>query len=112
MVRNLARRILVQAGFTVLEAENGEEALELCKRHQGPIHLLLTDMVMPKMSGPELARCIALLRREIKVVFMSGYTEHSILEPEMLELAKTFIQKPFSPGALVQKIWETLTPAS
>ncbi|MBI4062006.1 MAG: PAS domain S-box protein [Elusimicrobia bacterium] len=107
-IRNLAGRILAQAGFTVIEAVNGREALDICLNHAGPIQLMLTDMVMPEMDGPELAERLATLRPEIRVVFMSGYTEHARIENDARRPAAAFIQKPFSPSELVQTIREAL----
>ena len=97
------RRTLVLAGFTVLEASSAEEALVICKRHKGRIQLLLTDMVLPKMNGIELADRLESLRPEIKVLFMSGYTDHAVLAHGVLDPDKNFIQKPFTLDTLTQK---------
>lgn len=106
--RKLTSRMLVQDGFTVLEAGTGEEALSLCQRHAGPIQLMLTDVVLPKMTGPELAGHVESLRPGTRVIFMSGYTDHAVLASHLLELGKAFIQKPFSPASLIQKIRDAL----
>ncbi|MEK7858268.1 MAG: PAS domain S-box protein [Elusimicrobiota bacterium] len=108
LVRDLACRILVQDGFKVLEADSGEAALLICSRQEAPIHLMLTDMVMPRMSGPELAQKISALTPQTRVVFMSGYTDHAVLVQGRFEAGKAFIQKPFSPAVLVQRIREEL----
>lgn len=97
------RRSLVLAGFTVLEASSAEEALAVCKRHKGRIHLLLTDMVLPKMNGIELAGRLEALRPEINVLFMSGYTGHAVLANGVLDPDKNFIQKPFTLDTLTHK---------
>jgi len=103
-VRELTREILEMAGYTVLEAARGDEALRLCRDSAKPIDLLLTDVVMPQMSGPELARHIAELRPGTKVVYMSGYTDdalghHGVLDPEIVLLTK-----PFTPESLMQHL--------
>lgn len=104
-VRNLTRKILQENGYTVLEARHGEEALELCQQNEGPIHLLLTDVVMPGgMSGRELAERLLSLRPEIKVLYMSGYTDNAIIHHGVLDAGTAFIQKPFDPNALAHKV--------
>ncbi len=107
-VRNLARNILQRYGYKVLEAENGEEALRISQQHQQPIHLMLTDVVMPGMSGRELAECIQSQRSEIKVLYMSGYTDSAIVHHGVLTSGVNFIQKPFTPDNLTSKIREVL----
>jgi two-component system cell cycle sensor histidine kinase/response regulator CckA len=106
-VRGLIRLILEEAGYAVLEARNGGEALLVCKNHVGVIHLVVTDVVMPKMSGLELANGLALLLPEVKLLYISGYTDnairHGTLDPET-----PFLQKPFTPVALARKVRETL----
>lgn len=102
-IRTPIRRALAQDGFNVLEASSAEGALALCRRHKSPIHLILTDMVLPKMNGSELAVQLASVRPEIKVLFMSGYTDHAVLAQGMLDPDKNFIQKPFTLDALIQK---------
>lgn len=107
-IRALGRRVLSADGFTVIHAASGPEALELCAKNRTPVHLLLTDMVMPGMSGPELAERLSSRWPELKVVFMSGYTEHAALGDGLLRKGANFIQKPFSPDALLRAIRETL----
>jgi two-component system, cell cycle sensor histidine kinase and response regulator CckA len=107
-VRELACQFLRVKGYTVLEAEGGLEALAVSRRHPGTIHLLLSDMVMPKMSGGELAAELKAIRPEIRVAFMSGYSEFS-----RGDLGKGFpeapvLQKPFSPASLVEIVREAL----
>ncbi|HLW81450.1 MAG TPA: response regulator [Candidatus Acidoferrales bacterium] len=107
-LRQMAREYLENSGYTVLEASSGSEALEQAKDFQGPIHLLLTDVVMPGMSGPELAGQIASQRPETKVIFTSGYTDDAIARQGVLDPAAAFIQKPYRPKALARKIREVL----
>jgi two-component system cell cycle sensor histidine kinase/response regulator CckA len=108
-VRNLAYRILCQQGYTVLEAANGDEALCIVQEHIGKeIDLLLTDVVMPRMSGKELADRLKTLKPELKVLFTSGYTDDSIVHRGVLATGTHFLQKPFSPKTLSQKVREVL----
>jgi signal transduction histidine kinase/CheY-like chemotaxis protein len=107
-VRELARDILRASGYTVLEARNGAEALLLCERHQGPLDMLLTDVVMPRMSGRELAERLAPLRPDLSVLYMSGYTDDAVIRHGVLGAGTAFLQKPFTPAALVQRVRETL----
>jgi PAS domain S-box-containing protein len=107
-VRNLVRAVLEGYGYRVLEAEDGGAALSISARHEGPIHLLLTDVVMPKMSGRELAGRLARVRPGMKVLYMSGYTDESIVHHGVLDADTPFIQKPFEPEALARKVRELL----
>jgi two-component system cell cycle sensor histidine kinase/response regulator CckA len=107
-LREVAGQYLESLGYTVLGATSGTEALERAKDFQGPIHLLLTDVVMPEMSGTELAVHMAGLRPGIKVIFTSGYTDDTILRQGELDPGVVFIQKPYRPKALVRKIREVL----
>ena len=107
-VRNLARHILVENGYTVLEAMQGVEALDISRRHQGPIHLLITDVIMPEIGGHELAVQLIKERPGIDVIYISGYTNDAIARHGVLEPGVTFIQKPFSPGVFLQKIRKLL----
>src|SRR5437588_817846 len=108
VVREMATEILRDAGYHVLEAKHGPEALILGRRHSGAIHLMLTDVVMPQMSGRELAEQLTLLRRDMKVLYMSGYTDDAIVHHGVLEEGTAFIGKPFTPGALTRKVREIL----
>jgi PAS domain S-box-containing protein len=107
-IRTLIERMLTQNGFTVLAATSAEEALAVCKRQKNPVQLLLTDMVLPKMNGFELAKSLKASHPGIKILFMSGYTDHSILAHGILDADKTFIQKPFTLDALIRKVQEAL----
>ncbi|MEX2221379.1 MAG: response regulator [Candidatus Rokuibacteriota bacterium] len=111
-MRELARDILRQSGYAVLEARNGAEALLLCERHQGPLDLLLTDVVMPRMSGRELAERLSPRRPDLSVLYMSGYTDDAVIRHGVLGAGTAFLQKPFTPAALVQRVRETLDVAA
>ena len=106
-VRLLARRILEASGYVVLEARNGREGLALCEAHEGPIDLLVTDVVMPELGGRELAEGALKLRPGMKVMFMSGHTQDVVLK-EGVQKGAAFLQKPFTPVGLAQKVRETL----
>jgi signal transduction histidine kinase len=108
MVRKLAVQILKRQGYTVLEGSHGNEAFNICNKHDGPIHLLVTDVVMPKMSGLELAERIASIQPEIKVLYMSGYTDNAITHHGVLEKGMNYIQKPFTVDGLARKVREVL----
>ncbi|MBE7468470.1 MAG: hybrid sensor histidine kinase/response regulator [Anaerolineae bacterium] len=106
-VRDLAARALRQQGYTVLEAATGQEALRLAQLEK-EIHLLVTDMVMPKMGGTELADRLKAVRPQLKVVFMSGYTDSKIIRYGLPELGISFLQKPFSAQRLIRKVRDIL----
>jgi DNA-binding response OmpR family regulator len=95
----------------VLEAPSGSEALKLATRRVGPIDLLLTDMVMPEMSGRELAERFAQARPKSRVLFMSGYTDEAVLRHGGLPMGTTYLQKPFAPDTLARKVREVLDSA-
>jgi hypothetical protein len=107
-VRQLVREFLAGKGYTILEARDGTEAIQLAQQHRGPIHLLVTDVVMPGMSGGNLAQRLASLRPETKVIFMSGYTDDAIVQHSVLEEGTDFLQKPFSLDALARTVREVL----
>ena len=104
----MVREILEMSGYRVLEARHGAEALEISERHDGPIHLLVTDVVMPHMSGRELAQHLAPLRPDMRVLYMSGYTDDAIVRHGVLEAGTAFLSKPFTPDALAAKVREVL----
>lgn len=103
-VRRLALSVLKKFGYQTLEARSGDDALLIAENHDGPIHLMLTDMVMPGMTGKRLAERLRPGRPEMKVVYMSGYTADVITRHGILEPGIEFIEKPFSPAALAQKV--------
>lgn len=108
-VRELARQYLEMTGYTVLEAEDGHTALELSGMHSGPIHLLLTDVVMPGISGRELAERISRHRPGIKILYMSGYADQAVVHHGILENDAVLLQKPFNMGSLASKLREILS---
>jgi PAS domain S-box-containing protein len=107
-LRNLIRGILESRGYSVLLAADAREALSWCERHPGPIHLFLTDVVMPGMSGQDLATLATRLRPRLKVLYMSGYTDHDVLDHGVLDSGAAFLRKPFTPEILLAKIREVL----
>jgi CheY-like chemotaxis protein/CHASE3 domain sensor protein len=108
-LRALARKVLAAAGYTVLEAYDGENALSVCERHTGRIHLLATDVVMPGISGRALVERLVSHMPEIKVLFMSGYTDDDIVRRGIAGASATFLQKPFTPEVLARKVREALS---
>jgi len=107
-LRMIARRVLERGGYTVLEARNGMEALELSKAHGGIIDLVLTDVIMPEMNGVQLVHLLKQERLALKVLFMSGYADDEASRHEVIASSAAFIPKPFSPAGLLQVIRETL----
>src|SRR5213592_1044324 len=104
LVRLLARKVLERAGYRVLVAAGGAEALDLAERYAGTIHLLLTDVVMPGMNGRELIRRLAPLRPDLRVLYMSGYADEAVAQHGVLDPGTAFLQKPFTPGGLADKV--------
>lgn len=107
-VREVAREFLTMSGYNVLEAKDGAEAMEIVKRYPGPIHLLVTDRMMPGMSGPELAAKVLALQSEIKVIYMSGYSEFTAYPKGELDPDAVALQKPFTRDALVRSVRDVL----
>ena len=106
-VRNLVSVVLQGQGYTVLESRDADEAARLCREHPGPLHLLLTDVIMPGMSGPDLAQQVRPLRPDMKVLYMSGYADSAIARHSLAKDAP-FLQKPFLPDVLNRKVRDLL----
>jgi two-component system cell cycle sensor histidine kinase/response regulator CckA len=107
-LRNLVREVLEGYGYKVLLAANGSVALSIFERQEEPIHLLLTDVIMPGMSGRELADRLTRLHPGIKTLYMSGYTDDAIVHHGVLDADTSFIQKPFASAALARKVREVV----
>jgi two-component system cell cycle sensor histidine kinase/response regulator CckA len=107
-VRALARDILLGAGYRVLEAEDGEQALRVVEEHRGVIHLLLTDIMMPGITGKELANRLAAVRRDTKTIFMSGRASEVVSAAGVLIPVDAFVAKPFTVERLLNKVRERI----
>jgi PAS domain S-box-containing protein len=107
-VRAVARQALARQGYTVLEAPNGTEALQIAASHAGPIHLLLTDVVMPGLSGRQLSDQLVRLRPDTRVLYTSGYTDDAVVRHGVLESGIAYLQKPFTADGLARKVREVL----
>jgi two-component system, cell cycle sensor histidine kinase and response regulator CckA len=107
-IRNLLQVALRRNGYTVLAAESGREALELVRTHTGDIHLLITDVMMPDMDGPELVKQLSTIRPDTRALFMSGYMDDTLGDYRILSTNANFIQKPFSPRTIALKVREIL----
>ncbi|HLY60848.1 MAG TPA: response regulator [Terriglobia bacterium] len=103
-VRILVRRVLESSGYHVLEARHGAEALVICDEHKDPIQMLMTDVIMPEMSGRQLADRLSPHRPEMKVLYMSGYTDNAVTHRGILEPGTNFLQKPFTPVNVLRKV--------
>ncbi len=110
-VRVLTRRVLEKNGYKVVEALNGAEALRYFDGNPEPVDLIITDVVMPEMSGPQLAQQIRLRQPDLKVLFLSGYTDSALSHNGVLNMEKNFLQKPFTPDSLARKVREILVTA-
>ncbi|MGB3400271.1 MAG: PAS domain S-box protein [Candidatus Deferrimicrobiaceae bacterium] len=108
LVRVLVRDVLTEYGYTVLEGKDGADAMGVAVSHRGPIHLMIADVVMPNMGGPEVAVSLAPLLRDMRVLFMSGYTDEAIAQRGILRPGTCFLQKPFRLDALLRKVREVL----
>jgi PAS domain S-box-containing protein len=110
-VRQVVAAALRSSGYKVLEAGSGEETMRRLRRHEGPLHLVLTDLVMPRMNGRQVADSVRTLYPEVKVVFMSGYTDDALLRHGVSDTQALFLQKPFTMETLTQKVREALGPS-
>ena len=108
MVRTLVRETLEGHGYKVLDAGGPLEARRMAEHFPGPIHLIITDVVMPKVNGRELAQQIMRRRGDMRVLYMSGYTDNAVLNSGILAGDVAFLQKPFTPGALIEKVRDVL----
>ncbi len=107
-VRAVAAKVLRRQGYDVLEATRGAEAIELCRARTEPIDLILTDVVMPKMSGPELAEALQGLRQDFRVLYMSGHPAEILAHRGMLEAGTPLVQKPFDVAQLAVHVRHAL----
>ena len=107
-MRQATYEFLTACGYTVLEAKDGLEALEVAREHLGRIDLLISDVVMPRMSGGDLTRQLTVERPSMKVLFVSGYAEKTVVDHGVIDLVGSFLQKPFALKTLALKIRETL----
>jgi two-component system, cell cycle sensor histidine kinase and response regulator CckA len=107
-LRAIIRETLQSGGYTVLTAADAEEAIALARRHAGPIDIVLSDVVMPRMSGWEAARRIRAERPSVKLLFMSGYTEDALGRPELVAGARELLLKPFTADVLLRRLRDVL----
>lgn len=111
-IRELVSAILTIEGYVILEASSGPDALKVSAEHEGPIHLLLTDVVMNPMSGGELAKRLCPTRPEIRVLYISGFPDDTTVQYGISQSVVSFLAKPFTPKALIQKIRDVLNAQS
>jgi len=109
-LRELIVQTLGQQGYHVLEAPDGPTALEICGNHRGPIHLLVTDVVMPQMGGLKLAKEVNRVKQGVRVLYISGYTPNAIVHHGILDPGVELLEKPFTPGDLTRRVREVLGP--
>ena len=109
MVRKLARDFLEQAGHHVLEARHGSEAIRICEQYGSPIHLIVTDVVMPQMGGIEMIRRIKTLRPQIKFLYVSGYTDDALIRQGVRTDEVSYLAKPFTGKDLIGKVRDVLS---
>ena len=107
-VRGIARLALQIHGYNVLDAKNGAEALGIIEYHDGPIQLLVTDVVMPEMGGRQLAERVVMRKPKTKVLFLSGYNDDAVIRHGISRAETAFLQKPFTPIALANKVRDVL----
>jgi response regulator RpfG family c-di-GMP phosphodiesterase len=107
-LRVLSRQILEMSGYTVLEASNGADALRISDHYPGAIPLLVTDVVMPQISGRQVAERLTAARPDLKVLYLSGYTDDAIVHHGVIDKGTAFLQKPFTPHTLARKVREVL----
>jgi two-component system cell cycle sensor histidine kinase/response regulator CckA len=108
MVRTLVRETLLREGYRILDAPGPIEAKKISEQHKGPIQMMITDVVMPKINGRDLADQLTSKRPDMRVLYMSGYTDNAVLNSGILEKEVAFLQKPFTPTSLTEKVREVL----
>ncbi len=106
-VRKLVNHILQMSGYSVLQAGSGADALKICEEHNGKISALVTDVIMPRMNGRQLAERAVCMQPNLKVLYISGYTDR-VLDTQLLTPGTAFLQKPITPGTLTRKVRELL----
>jgi DNA-binding NtrC family response regulator len=107
-IRDMVREFLERKGYIVVAANNGNDALQVAQRYKGAIHLLLTDVVMPQVGGPELAQQIKSMRPRIKILFTSGFPDHAAINENFTDQSATILQKPYPLNTLASRIRQML----
>lgn len=107
----MIRSLLTQEGYQVVEAETGTAGLEAAQARQGKVDLLLSDMLLPELSGFDLAEGLRAQYPEMKILFITGYVEGDIVQRSIADLGATFLDKPFPPAALIERVREAIGPA-